>query len=49
MSGPSTKLSATKWKPAVSRGLGDGEVAAALKVTVLSTSILPKVVAASIA
>ena len=49
MSGLSTRLSATGWKLAVSRGLGDGEAAATLKVAAFSTFTLPKVVAASIA
>ena len=45
----STKLSATKQKLAILRGLGDKEVAAVLKVVVPSISTLPRVVMASIA
>jgi len=44
----STGLSATRWKPAVLRGLGEGEVVAILKVVVPSISTLPRAVAASI-
>ena len=42
------RLFTTKWKLAVLRGLGNKEAAAVLKVIVLSTSTLPRVVAASI-
>jgi hypothetical protein len=44
----STRLSTTRWKPAVLRGLGDREVAAILKVVAPSISTLPRVVIASI-
>ena len=43
-----TGPSATGWKPAASRGLGDEEAAATLEAAVLSTSTLPKAVAASV-
>ena len=49
MSELSTRLSATGWKLAASRGLGNREAVAILKVAVPSTFTLPKVVAASIA
>ena len=49
MSGLSTRPSATGWKPAALRGLGDGEAAAILKVAVFSISTLPRAVVASIA
>ena len=49
MSGLSTGLSATRWKPAVLRGLGDREVIAALKAIVPGISPLPRIVIVSIA
>jgi hypothetical protein len=48
VSGSFTGPFATEWKPAVSRGLGNGEVVAIFKVAVLGTSILPKVVIVSV-
>ena len=49
VSGLSTGLFATGWKPAVSRGLGNKEVAVALKAAALGVSILPGVVVVSVA
>ena len=49
VSGLFTRPSATRWKPAVLRGLGNREVIAALKAIVPSISLLPRAVAASIA
>jgi len=40
---------ATRWKPAVLKGLGNKEVTAALKMAALNASILPKVIAVSVA
>ena len=48
MSGSSTRLFATGWKPAALRGLDDREVVTILKVAVLGASTLPKAVAVSI-
>ena len=48
MSRLSTKLSATGWELAALRGLGNGEVAAVLKIAVSGVSTLPRAVAASI-
>ena len=49
MSGLSTRLSTTKWKPAALRGLGNREVIAVLKAVVPNISTLPRVVAAFVA
>ena len=48
MSGLSTRLSTTREKPAILRGLGNREVVAILKAVVPSISTLPRVVIASI-
>ena len=48
MSGLSTRLFTTRWKPAILKGLGDREITAVLKAAVLSISTLPKAVAVSI-
>ena len=49
MSGSSTRPSATRWKLAVLRGLGDREVVAILEAAVLGVFTLPKAVAVSVA
>jgi len=48
VSGLFTRLSATRWKLAVLRGLGKGEIAVIFKAAAFSASTLPKVVAVSI-
>jgi hypothetical protein len=48
VSGLSIRLFTTRWKPAVLKGLGNGEVAAVFKIAAPSASTLFRVVAASI-